>query len=142
MEAGLLERAHAMGFPVELLPGNKSFPCDTIRPQGFLFDPGGFCVPCDQLLGKRDEAIFDYGNLEEANPFQARIQRRWQEYDPFSLPECTSCPYLPRCEGHCPLTKIHPYAGSSGTSGQPRCPSWRYNLAARLEVFLKAQDGD
>jgi uncharacterized protein len=118
-----------LGFNVGLIPGRKPLVCMAISPNAELVDAYGNIFNCTEVSyvptyskNNENEYAIDHlsgkqtvGLRNRLGNFNERVSQG--EY------QCSTCPMLPVCGGHCP---------KSWLEGIEPCPSTKYNIEDRL----------
>lgn len=93
---------------IEYYPKRKLINCGAVNPNSMIFGPNGLQYKCSLDVGDHDrangavqasQAILDA--IPETKDFD-----RWDKFDPFKLPTCKECQYLPVCYGGCPRAQM------------------------------------
>lgn len=93
---------------IEYYPRRKLINCGAVNPSSMIFGPEGLQYKCSLDVGDHDRANGATQAAQavlEATP-QTRDFDRWDKFDPFKLPTCKECQYLPVCYGGCPRAQM------------------------------------
>lgn len=103
-------------------PSPKIIPCGAVNINTFAIDPEGYVYKCWEVIGDKEEALFNVSNPEFIN----EKQLNWINWDPKNDEECNDCKFLPICNGGCVLSSM---------KGKKECTYWKTNLKDMLGVL-------
>lgn len=93
---------------IEYYPRRKLINCGAVNPHSIIFGPEGLQYKCSLDVGDHHRANGSTKAAEavlEAVP-ESKEFDRWDKFDPFELPTCKECQYLPVCYGGCPRAQM------------------------------------
>lgn len=93
---------------IEYYPKRKLINCGAVNPNALIFGPNGLHYKCSLDVGDHERA---HGANKASQSFYNQVpdkhaQDRWDDFDPFALPTCKECQYLPVCYGGCPRAQM------------------------------------
>jgi len=114
------------GFAGFYFPKPIEVSCMAVSPQNFVIGPTGELYKCLETVGDEKEIIGSINSISLNNlNFISPNLAKWLSYDPFTVPECKHCEFLPICLGGCPL--YHLKQSENYNTGLP-CRTWRFSL--------------
>jgi uncharacterized protein len=155
-EVEFLIRAVQLGFRPKLLPGRKTINCLTFMPGAEMIDAYGNRFNCTEVSyvdayeavapvegGRMSLTVIDakarsnryaIGHLDQPDDIPGRKEILGDFYTDVERGryDCHECPMLPTCGGHCP---------KSWVEGTPACPSPKFNIEERLQIFYAMKKG-
>jgi len=131
------KQALEQGFRVLRPDKESTIRCWATTRGTFAVTPSGDIHKCASFAGNPDYRD-GYLDLESE---EVRLEYRaveWLAWDPFDIPECLDCDFLPICYGGCPYNQLVSRSGSEaletpGRDSLEDCKSWSRN---RLEAAL------
>lgn len=128
-ESQWLRRMLDLGFNLSLLPKRKPLVCRTVSSNHTVIGPDGAVHRCSESPLTPSNAKTDTVGLISDGVFMAEEHTwTWNESLSNGSYPCSSCSFLPACGGGCPLSWYR-------NSDVP-CPSYKYNIIARIELFI------
>lgn len=126
-EGGGSNLAEVVGFP----PG-RHYSCEALAYNSFAVSPGGGLFKCPLEIDDESKAV---GTVSSSLDLRNPNLLRWLSFDPFSIPGCGECLFLPLCFGGCPKKLFE--EGEPGRRSACRFWSKRFSnllsLAARRD---------
>lgn len=98
------------------------------------FDPEGYVYKCWEMIGKRKYAIGkmdNEGKITHIN--RLLLNRQLYGSDPIEDPQCRICPYLPICDGGCPIQRIQ---NEFENAQNDVCISYRDHLEEFMKIHV------
>ena len=125
------------------LPFPKTSVCAALARDSVVIGADGFEYRCGLQVGQREQASGSIRSkpslfpILQADAFPERDW--WENFDPTTLPSCSSCSFLPICLGGCPLKHLRQDEHAIAEQGD----YWRRNLprliAARSGMALNSE---
>lgn len=121
--------AHQKGLTLLAFPENAPKMCSATADNALVIEPDGTLQKCYTLVGKKKESI---GNVSDGIIYNENTLK-WSSFDPFNLPKCKKCKFMPICWGGCPLRALKDKTIKS-------CPTLRYNTKDLLRLMSKEKN--
>jgi uncharacterized protein len=89
--------------PLYQFPEPKLYNCGAVGANGFVFTPSGDIHKCGLMIDEPREAV---GRVDQQLDEDSAAAQKWKNWNPFDLPECRECSFLPSCLGGCPRNRL------------------------------------
>jgi uncharacterized protein len=120
-EAETYLAVYQRGWGMPIRPQPRSSVCIADKADGSVVDPEGRIYRCWNDM-TRPKEIVDHLKLIPTIEMK-KNQAKWDDWTPFTLPECRECRMLPHCLGGCLFNAMKQPNPTRGN-----CGSWKYNL--------------
>ncbi len=134
-EVDVIKYAAEKGFGGAIQPPSFFSLCAAVKPRSYVILPSGDLHKCWDTVNtpeRRVGTIFDI-----ASSARDGNHRKWLDWTPLDDSICRECTTLPLCAGSCAYKHIY-REDENGPDSRP-CPSWKYNLQAKLVLLAKAR---
>ena len=118
------------GYGGPALPSSKSSVCIADNPRGWVIAPTGLIYKCWNDVTQPDNAVLDLASGEQSDRMKLEL-KKWQDWSPFKLSECTDCKVLPQCHSGC----AHLAMQQPGEINHGDCTELKWNLPETLATY-------
>lgn len=133
-----LWHTHKIYTPWLRYPNNNCTECAIRDQRAVSFDPEGYAYKCWEMIGQKRFAI---GKLSKTGKIidinQTLLNRQLYGADPFEDAQCTTCAYLPICEGGCPIQRIQ---NEFDNDNNDVCSIYKDYLEDFLKIHIALKD--
>jgi uncharacterized protein len=114
--------AEVVGFP----PG-RHYTCEALAYNSYAVSPSGSLFKCPLEIDDDQKAV---GNVSRPLDLYDVNLLRWLSFDPFSVPECRDCLFVPLCLGGCPKKLFE----EGETGRRSACRFWSKRFSTLLSL--------
>lgn len=129
-DAGASNLAEVVGFPP-----SRHYSCEALAFNSFAISPGGSLFKCPLEIDDDGKAV---GTVSEPLDLYNPNLLKWLSFDPFDIPGCGRCLFLPLCSGGCPKKLFE-----EGESGRlSACRFWSKRFSGLLSIAARGRSRD
>jgi len=114
--------AEVVGFPP-----SRHYTCEALAFNSFAVSPSGSLFKCPLEIDDENKAV---GAADRPLDLYSANLLKWLSFDPFSIPGCGECLFLPLCFGGCPKKLFE--EGKLGR--RSACRFWSKRFSALLSI--------
>ena len=133
----IYNRLHEKGIYIYKYPTVRvaGASCGSLAEGYFVIGPDGYIYRCwEELSHGPEKSIGSVHTPSVTDERQKQNNEAYRAWDPFNMPECSSCDILPVCMGGCPALSMQRSGGKKG-----HCVPSKYHLGELVTLRYRSE---